>query len=58
MMTTKPIVQLTEVSTNRDEAMQYSTTAGAQGICSTGWHIPTDAEQNTLDQYLTAEGGL
>jgi len=40
-----------------DEAMQYSTTAGAQGICSTGWHIPTDAEQNTLDQYLTAEGG-
>ena len=25
---------------------------GAQGICPSGWHIPTDAEQNTLDQYL------
>jgi len=40
-----------------DEAMQYTETEGTQGICSTGWHIPTDAEQNTLDQYLTAEGG-
>jgi len=36
-----------------DEAMQYSTTEGAQGICPTGWHIPSDAEQNALDQYLT-----
>ncbi len=36
-----------------NEAMQYSTVEGAQGICPTGWHIPTDAEQNTLDQYLT-----
>jgi uncharacterized protein (TIGR02145 family) len=35
-----------------NEAMQYSTTEGAQGICPTGWHIPSDAEQNTLDQYL------
>ena len=40
-----------------DEAMQYTETEGTQGICSTGWHIPTDAEQHTLDQYLTAEGG-
>jgi uncharacterized protein (TIGR02145 family)/prepilin-type N-terminal cleavage/methylation domain-containing protein len=24
-----------------------------QGICPSGWHIPTDIEQNTLDQYLT-----
>jgi len=39
-----------------NEAMQYSTTAGAQGICPDGWHIPTDAEQNTLDQYLTDPG--
>ncbi|HNX10972.1 MAG TPA: fibrobacter succinogenes major paralogous domain-containing protein, partial [bacterium] len=36
-----------------DETMQYSTSEGAQGICPTGWHIPSDAEQNTLDQYLT-----
>lgn len=24
-----------------------------QGICPTGWHIPTDAEQYTLELYLT-----
>ncbi|MEI7620551.1 MAG: FISUMP domain-containing protein [Candidatus Falkowbacteria bacterium] len=35
------------------ETMQYSTTEGVQGICPTGWHIPTDAQQNILDQYLT-----
>jgi len=39
-----------------DEAMQYSTTSEAQGICPEGWHIPNDAEQNTLDQYLTDSG--
>ncbi len=38
---------------NWDEAMQYVETAGAQGICPAGWHIPTDAEQDTLDQYLS-----
>ena len=27
-----------------------------QGICPTGWHVPTDAEQNVLDQYLTGPG--
>jgi len=36
-----------------DEAMQYSPTAGAQGICPPGWHIPTVAEfmilKNTVD---------
>ena len=31
-----------------NEAMQYVTTEGAQGICPTGWHIPTSAEFNTL----------
>ncbi|HNX11297.1 MAG TPA: fibrobacter succinogenes major paralogous domain-containing protein, partial [bacterium] len=36
-----------------DEAMQYSTSEGAQGICPSGWHVPSDAELNTLDQYLT-----
>ena len=39
-----------------NEAMQYSTAESARGICPTGWHIPTDAEQNTLDQYLTDYG--
>ena len=38
---------------NWDEAMQYTETAGAQGICPADWHIPTDSEQDTLDQYLS-----
>ena len=38
------------------EAMQYSIAEGAQGICPTGWHIPTDAEQDVLDQYLKDSG--
>lgn len=37
-----------------DEAMQYVTTEGAQGVCPTGSHIPTDAELTTL---LTSLGG-
>ncbi|MFZ2777676.1 MAG: FISUMP domain-containing protein, partial [Candidatus Moraniibacteriota bacterium] len=39
-----------------DEAMQYSTTEGAQGICPTGWHIPTDAQQYALENYLKDDG--
>jgi len=35
-----------------DEAMQYVTTAGAQGICPAGSHIPTDSEWMTLETYL------
>jgi uncharacterized protein (TIGR02145 family) len=35
-----------------DEAMQYSTTPGAQGICPAGWHIPTDTELYTMENYL------
>lgn len=38
-----------------DEAMQYVTTEGAQGICPVGWHLPNDAEWTTLTDYL---GGL
>jgi len=38
-----------------DEAMQYSTTEGAQGICPTGWHLPTDAEWTTLTAFLGGE---
>jgi len=34
------------------EAMQYVTTEGAQGICPTGWHIPTDGEFTALTDYL------
>ncbi|MGE5425872.1 MAG: FISUMP domain-containing protein [Bacillota bacterium] len=30
------------------EAMNYSTTEGAQGICPPGWHIPTRSEHDLL----------
>ena len=33
-------------------AMNGATTEGAQGICPDGWHIPTDAQQYTLESYL------
>lgn len=39
-----------------DEAMQYSTTEGARGICPVGWHVPTDAEQYALESYLKNPG--
>ncbi len=35
-----------------DEAMQYDTTEGAQGICPDGWHIPTNMDLYTLYNYL------
>ncbi len=35
-----------------DEAMQYSPTAGVSGLCPSGWHIPTDTEWDTLNNYL------
>lgn len=37
------------------EAMQYVTTEGAQGICPTGWHIPSKAEFETLESYVNDE---
>ena len=38
-----------------DEMMGYVTTEGAQGICPSGWHIPTDAEWYTLENGLATE---
>jgi len=35
-----------------EEMMQYVTTPGAKGICPDGWHLPTDAEWCTLEQYV------
>jgi len=35
-----------------NEMMQYVTTPGAKGICPVGWHLPTDAEWCTLEQYV------
>jgi len=37
-----------------DEMMQYVTIEGAQGICPTGWHLPTDAEWCTLENEVDA----
>jgi uncharacterized protein (TIGR02145 family) len=38
------------------EAMHYSTTSGAQGICPPGWHIPTYAEFQTLSATVGDDG--
>jgi len=35
-----------------DEAMQYVTTEGAQGICPTGSHIPSDNDWKILEMQL------
>jgi uncharacterized protein (TIGR02145 family) len=41
-----------------DEAMGYTTTEGARGICPEGWHLPTVAEWNALDsRYKWGEAG-
>lgn len=37
-----------------DEAMKYVSTNGAQGICPSGWHIPTDADWCTLENEVDA----
>jgi len=38
-----------------NEMMQYVITQGAQGICPTGWHIPTDGEWTILTDFLGGE---
>jgi len=35
-----------------DEAMGYTTTEGAQGICPQGWHAPSDGEWCVLSMLL------
>ena len=37
-----------------NEMMQYVTTEGTQGICPSGWHIPSESDWNTL---ITGLGG-
>ena len=39
-----------------NEAMQYVTTPGTQGICPPGWHIPTKAELQTLASAVGNDG--
>ena len=38
-----------------NEVMQYTTAEGAQGICPTDWHVPTEAEWCTLDNFVETE---
>jgi len=35
-----------------DEMMQYTETSGAQGICPTGWHIPSSQDWKNLIRFL------
>jgi uncharacterized protein (TIGR02145 family) len=39
-----------------DEAMQYVTTPGAQGVCPAGWHIPAHSEQQSLSSVVGGDG--
>jgi uncharacterized protein (TIGR02145 family) len=39
-----------------DELMQYDDTPGDQGFCPLAWHIPTEAEWNTLFANWTNNG--
>jgi uncharacterized protein (TIGR02145 family) len=41
-----------------NEAMQYSNTQGSQGICPTGWHIPTNAEFDTLASTVGGDANV
>ncbi len=38
-----------------NELMQYVALPGVQGICPSGWHIPTDEEWSVLTSYLGGE---
>ncbi|MDD5694309.1 MAG: FISUMP domain-containing protein [Bacteroidales bacterium] len=38
-----------------NEAMQYVTTEGVQGICPDGWHIPTDNEWKILEGTVDSQ---
>ena len=35
-----------------NEMMNYNSTAGGQGICPDGWHVPTDEEWFVMENYL------
>ena len=35
-----------------NEMMQYAAAESTQGICPTGWHLPSDNEYKTLEIYL------
>jgi len=38
-----------------EEVMQYTGVSGTQGICPTGWHVPTDDEWKILEGYVDSQ---
>jgi uncharacterized protein (TIGR02145 family) len=38
-----------------DEMMQYTTQESTQGICPSGWHVPSDAEWTTMTDYVRSQ---
>ncbi len=41
-----------------DEMMQYTEESGGQGICPTGWHVPTDQEWQILEGSVDSQYGI
>ena len=41
-----------------NEMMQYTTQQGAQGVCPTGWHLPTDEEWKVLEGAVDSQYGI
>jgi len=39
-----------------DELMQYDETVSTQGLCPPGWHVPTEADWNTLFANYISNG--
>ena len=35
-----------------NEMMNYTSTPGAQGICPDGWHVPTDSEWYSMENFV------
>jgi uncharacterized protein (TIGR02145 family) len=42
----------------RGEVMQYSTQEGSQGICPSGWHVPSNQEWKVLDGAVDSQFGI
>ena len=41
-----------------DEMMQYTSQQGVQGICPSGWHLPTDEEWKVLEGAVDSQYGI
>jgi uncharacterized protein (TIGR02145 family) len=41
-----------------DEMMQYTSQQGVQGICPSGWHLPTDEEWKILEGAVDSQYGI